>query len=80
MKIVSQVEILQPPDQLSEGFLGFAKEVHQKHIDKGIKFSLEELTDFFTNSFPGRIRANFLLWIKDLNNFILPAVGVLTNR
>ncbi|MBJ7881628.1 hypothetical protein [Gelidibacter salicanalis] len=61
---------LQPPNQLAEGFLKFAKEVNQKSIDLNTKFSEEEICDIFNNSFPGKIRANFLLWIGDLNKII----------
>lgn len=63
------IEYLQPPEQLLSGFLDFAKDVHQKSLDKG-KLSEEELSEIFENIFSGRVRAKFFLWITDLNKII----------
>jgi hypothetical protein len=52
------------------GFLDFAKEVHQKSLDKGAKFTEEEIVEIFNNSFPGKVRTEFFLWIGDLNKII----------
>jgi len=52
------------------GFLDFAKEVHQQSLDKGGKFSEEELVEIFNSSFSGQVRATFFLWIDDLNKII----------
>ena len=52
------------------GFLDFANEIKQKSEDKGAKFSEQEIEEIFNNSFPGKIRANFFLWVGDLNNII----------
>lgn len=65
-----KIPILQPPKQLMSGFLTFAKEVNRQSIDKGGKFSEEELAEIFNNSFPGQVRATFFLWVGDLNKII----------
>jgi len=70
MKITTQIEYLQPPEKLADGFLSFAKEVNQKCIERGVKFTIEEITDLFNHSLPGKIRANFLIWIIDVNRVI----------
>jgi hypothetical protein len=49
----TEISILQPPEQLMSGFLDFSKEVHQQSLDKGGKFSEEELVEIFNNSFSG---------------------------
>ena len=64
------ITILQPPKQLMSGFLDFAKEIHQQSLDKGLKFSEEELTEIFNGSFSGQVRATFFLWVIDLNKII----------
>lgn len=71
-ELSTQIEIrkIQPPNQLASGFLKFAKEINQKSIDLNTKFTEEEICDIFNNSFPGKIRANFLLWVGDLNKII----------
>ncbi|ATP57459.1 hypothetical protein CPT03_13740 [Pedobacter ginsengisoli] len=61
---------IQPPEKLGEGFLKFAKEIHQKSLSLETKFTEEEIANFFNESFSGKIRANFLLWIGDLNRSI----------
>lgn len=65
-----EIRRIQPPNQLASGFLKFAKEINQKSIDLNTKFTEEEICDIFNNSFPGKIRANFLLWVGDLNKII----------
>ncbi|KQM68210.1 hypothetical protein ASE74_24140 [Pedobacter sp. Leaf216] len=65
-----KIPYLQPPTKLGEGFLNFAKEIHQKSVELGTKFTEEELAEFFNQSFSGKVRANFLLWIGDLNRII----------
>jgi hypothetical protein len=60
------------------GFLDFAKEINQKSIDKGGKFSEEELTEIFNNSFSGKVRAMFFLWIGDLNK-IIEGINIVLN-
>lgn len=52
------------------GFLDFAKEVHQQSIDNGVKFSEGEMAEIFNNSFSGKVRATFFLWMGDLNKII----------
>ena len=63
-------EIIQPPEKLADGFLKFAKSIHQKKIDRGAKFTEEEIAEIFNNSFPGISRANILFWVADVNKFI----------
>lgn len=70
MRENTEISILQPPKQLMSGFLDFAKEIHQQSINKGSKFSEEELAEIFNNSFSGQVRATFFLWIGDLNRII----------
>ncbi len=65
-----EIRYIQQPKQLMSGFLDFANEIKQKCDDKGAKFSEEEIVKIFNNSFPGKIRANFFLWIGDLNKVI----------
>lgn len=65
-----EIEVFQPPAQLMSGFLDFAKEVNQQSIDKGAKFSEDEMAEIFNNSFPGKVRATFFLWIVGLNKII----------
>lgn len=65
-----KIAYLQPPDKLAEGFLNFAKEIHQKSVDLQTKFTEEEIANFFNQSFSGKVRANFLLWIGDLNRIV----------
>lgn len=65
-----EIRNIQPPSQLHEGFLKFAQEVNKKSIDLNTKFTEEEICDIFNNSFPGKIRANFFLWVGDLNRII----------
>lgn len=76
MEKVTQIKLLQPPNQLMSGFLDFAKEVNQKCIDKGSKFTEEELVEIFNNSFSGQTRAKFFLWIGDLNK-ITEAINII---
>jgi hypothetical protein len=64
------IPYLQPPSILAEGFLNFAQEIHQKSVDLETKFTEEDLAEFFNQNFPGKVRANFLLWIDDLNRII----------
>lgn len=52
------------------GFLDFANEVKRKCDAKGAKFTEEEIAEIFNNSFSGKIRANFFLWIGDLDRII----------
>jgi len=66
----TKIENIQPPDKLAEGFLKFAKSIEQESLKKGVKFTDEELADFFNNSFSGKTRANFLFWVSDINKFI----------
>ena len=66
----NNIEFLQPPEQLMSGFLDFAKEVKQKCDERGAKFSEDELAELFNGSFPGKVRANFFLWVGDLNTII----------
>lgn len=70
MRENTEISILQPPKQLMSGFLDFAKEVHQQSINKGGKFSEEELAEIFNNIFSGQVRATFFLYIGDLNKII----------
>lgn len=70
MEIISYLEYIQPPEKLAEGFLHFAKEIEQKTIENDTKFSIEEIVDLLNNSLPGKTRANFLLWIGELNEII----------
>lgn len=63
-------EIIQPPVKLAEGFLKFAESVHQKTIDNGAKFTEDEITQIFKDSFHGLSRTNILLWVTDINKFI----------
>lgn len=65
-----EIRNIQPPSQLHEGFLRFAQEVNKKSIDLNTKFTEEEICDIFNNSFPGKIRANFFLWVGDINRII----------
>ena len=65
-----EIRYIQPPGQLMSGFLDFANEVKQKCDDKGAKLTEEEIIEIFNNSFPGKIRANFFLWIGDLDKII----------
>jgi len=65
-----QFEIIQPPEKLADGFLRFAKSIHQKTIDRGAKFTEEEMAEIFNNSFPGISRTNVLFWVADINKFI----------
>jgi hypothetical protein len=64
------IRCIQPPKHLMPGFLDFANEVKRKCDERGVKFSEKEITEIFNNSFPGKIRANFFLWIGDLNTII----------
>lgn len=66
----NKIEIIQPPKKLASGFLDFAKEVKKKSDARGAKFSAEEMAELFNESFSGKIRANFILWIGDLNRII----------
>lgn len=70
LKKETQIKALQPPEQLMAGFLDFAKEIKQKCIEIGSKLSEEELEDIFNNSFSGKVRTLFFLWINDLNRII----------
>ena len=70
MSKITEIRKIQPPNQLASGFLTFAQEVNQKSIDLNTKFTEEEISNIFNNSFPGKIRANFLLWVGDLNRII----------
>lgn len=74
-----QIRNIQPPSQLADGFLQFAKEVNQKSIELNAKFTEEEICDIFNQSFPGKIRANFLLWVGDLNKIIAGINIILTD-
>ncbi|SIS70317.1 hypothetical protein SAMN05421786_1011109 [Chryseobacterium ureilyticum] len=65
-----QFEIMHPPEKLADGFLEFAKSIHQKTIDRGAKFTEEEMSEIFNNSFPGISRANILFWVADVNKYI----------
>lgn len=64
------IKLLQPPAKLGEGFLNFAKEIHEKSERLKTKFTAEEIADFFNESLPGKVRANFLLFLGDLNRVI----------
>ncbi|MDB5226582.1 MAG: hypothetical protein JWN78_775 [Bacteroidota bacterium] len=76
VETVAHIQILQPPSQLLSGFLDFAKEVAQKSKAIERKFSEEELVELFNNSFPGKIRANFFLWVMDLNK-VIEAINII---
>ncbi|MDD4968405.1 MAG: hypothetical protein PHT07_03150 [Paludibacter sp.] len=66
----TKIRYIQPPKQLMSGFLNFAKEIEQKCIENGVKFTENDIAEIFNNSFPGKIRANFFLWVGDLNDII----------
>lgn len=70
MTDIVEIRCIRQPEQLISGFLDFANEVKQKCDDKGAKFSEKEIEEIFNNSFPGKIRANFFLWVGDLNKVI----------
>jgi hypothetical protein len=70
MEVKIELRYIQPPVQLLNGFVEFSQEISRKCAERGVKFSEEEITDLFNNSFPGRIRAEFFLWIGELNKII----------
>lgn len=72
------IEKLQPPDQLAQGFMDFAKSVQKKCEEKEAKLTEEEMADLFNNSFPGKVRANFLFWVGDINDFV-EATNIILN-
>jgi hypothetical protein len=72
----SKIEIIQPPEQLMSGFLDFANEVYQKSLDRGAKFTEEEITAVFNDSFSGKVRTMFFLWIGDINK-IIDAINII---
>lgn len=67
MTNLTQIDFLQPPQQLMSGFLDFANQIKQKSIEKNAKLTEDELTEIYSNSFPGQIRTEFFHWIEDIN-------------
>lgn len=63
----TEIKHIEIPKQLLPGFLESAKKVNRQSIEVGAKFTEEELTNIFNNSFSGKVRANFFLYIGDLN-------------
>lgn len=63
----TEIRPVKIPEQLLSGFLEFAKEVNRKSVERGIKFTEEQLTEIFNNSFSGKVRAIFFLHIGDIN-------------
>ena len=47
----TEIRPVKIPEQLLSGFLEFAKEVNRKSVERGIKFTEEQLTEIFNNSF-----------------------------
>ncbi|MFC0878789.1 hypothetical protein ACE01N_19495 [Saccharicrinis sp. FJH2] len=67
MTNLTQIDYLQPPQQLMSGFLDFANQIRQKSIEKNAKLIEDELTEIYSNNFPGQIRTEFFHWIGDIN-------------
>lgn len=65
-----EIRYIKQPQQLMSGFLDFAYEIRQKCDDKRAKLSEQEIEEIFNDSFSGKIRANFFLWVGDLNKII----------
>ncbi len=72
-------EIIQPPEKLADGFLKFAKSIHQKSIDRGSKFTEEEMSQIFYDSFSGISRTHMMFWVADINKFIKTVNLILTD-
>ena len=51
----TEIRPVKIPEQLLSGFLEFAKEVNRKSVERGIKFTEEQLTEIFNNSFRVRL-------------------------
>ena len=51
----TEIRPVKIPEQLLSGFLEFAKEVNRKSVERGIKFTEEQLTEIFNNSFSGKV-------------------------
>ena len=66
----TEIRPVKIPEQLLSGFLEFAKEVNRKSVERGIKFTEEQLTEIFNNSFSGKVRAIFFLHIGDINRIL----------
>ena len=66
----TEIRPVKIPEQLLSGFLEFAKEVIRKSVERGIKFTEEQLTEIFNNSFSGKVRAIFFLHIGDINRIL----------
>ena len=66
----TEIRPVKIPEQLLSGFLEFAKEVNRKSVERGIKFTEEQMTEIFNNSFSGKVRAIFFLHIGDINRIL----------
>lgn len=66
----SKITYIQPPSELAEGFLAYAKGVFQESQDRNQLFSEDEFAEKVNQDFSGKVRFQFLLWVMDLNKII----------